>query len=113
MPMEDDSRNETNPLAGLDPAELLREAVAEDTLEGAPGFELPDPEDMAVLFPQIEILELIGRGGMGAVYKVRQKELDRVVALKILPRAISGTAGFAERFAREAKVLAKLNHPGS
>ena len=67
--------------------------------------------DLAPLFPQLEILELIGQGGMGAVYKARQKELDRIVALKILPPGI-GDAAFAERFAREAKALARLNHPG-
>jgi serine/threonine protein kinase len=59
----------------------------------------------------LEILELIGRGGMGAVYKARQKQLDRVVALKILPPGTGHDAAFAERFAREAKALAKLNHP--
>ena len=49
---------------------------------------------------------------MGAVYKARQKELDRIVALKILPPGIGHDAAFAGRFAREAKALAKLNHPG-
>ena len=49
---------------------------------------------------------------MGAVYKARQKELDRIVALKILPPGIGDDPAFAERFAREAKALAKLNHPG-
>ncbi|MEO7298030.1 MAG: serine/threonine-protein kinase [Verrucomicrobiota bacterium] len=71
----------------------------------------PTPEEIAVKFPQLEILGLIGRGGMGAVYKARQKELDRIVALKILPPGIGETPGFAERFTREAKALAKLNHP--
>ena len=49
---------------------------------------------------------------MGAVYKARQKALDRVVALKILPPGIGKDPAFAERFTREAKALAKLNHPG-
>ncbi len=49
---------------------------------------------------------------MGAVYKARQKNLDRIVALKILPPGIGDDPAFAERFAREAKALAKLNHPG-
>ncbi len=48
---------------------------------------------------------------MGAVYKARQKNLDRLVALKILPHD-AGDRGFAERFTREARTLAKLNHPG-
>ncbi|MEP6664121.1 MAG: protein kinase, partial [Verrucomicrobiota bacterium] len=71
----------------------------------------PTPEELAAKFPQLEILELLGRGGMGAVYKARQKELDRIVALKILPPGIGDAPGFAERFTREAKALAKLNHP--
>lgn len=49
---------------------------------------------------------------MGAVYKARQKELDRIVALKILPPDIGQDAAFAARFTREAKALARLNHPG-
>ncbi|MGC3991500.1 MAG: serine/threonine-protein kinase [Chthoniobacteraceae bacterium] len=48
---------------------------------------------------------------MGAVYKARQRALDRIVALKILPPGISVDPAFAERFTREAKALAKLNHP--
>jgi serine/threonine protein kinase len=62
-------------------------------------------------FPQLEILELIGRGGMGAVYKARQPSLDRLVALKILPPGVASDAGFAERFTREARALARLSHP--
>ncbi len=48
---------------------------------------------------------------MGAVYKARQKQLDRIVALKILPPGIGEEPAFAERFAREARALARLNHP--
>lgn len=75
-------------------------------------FAAPTPEELGRRFPQLEILGLLGQGGMGAVYKARQKQLDRVVALKILPPGIGGGAAFAERFAREARALAKLNHPG-
>ncbi len=75
-------------------------------------FTPPTVADLTPRFPQLEILELLGRGGMGAVYKARQKELDRVVALKILPPGIGEDPAFAERFAREAKALARLNHPG-
>jgi serine/threonine protein kinase len=75
-------------------------------------FVPPTVAELAPLFPQLEILECVGRGGMGAVYKARQKQLDRMVALKILPPGIGGDPAFAERFAREARALAKLNHPG-
>jgi serine/threonine protein kinase len=75
-------------------------------------FTPPTVADLTPLFPHLEVFELLGRGGMGAVYKAKQKELDRVVALKILPPGIGDDPAFAERFAREAKAMAKLNHPG-
>ena len=101
-------------LAGLCPACLLKQGAADETATGgqSPPFQPPSIAELAPLFPQLEILELIGKGGMGAVYKARQKELDRLVALKILPPGIGHDAAFAGRFAREAKALAKLNHPG-
>jgi len=76
-----------------------------------PPFVPPRPEELARHFPQLEILELRGRGGMGAVYKARQPTLDRLVALKILPPGVAGDPGFAERFTREARALARLSHP--
>jgi serine/threonine protein kinase len=78
---------------------------------GDSGFVPPAVEAIAKLFPQLEVLELIGRGGMGAVYKARQPGLDRLVALKILPPRAGGDPGFAERFMREARALARLSHP--
>ena len=92
----------------------MKVAMATGTAAGQekPGFTPPGIEELARKFPQLEIIELIGRGGMGAVYKARQKELDRIVALKILPPGIGDDAAFAERFAREAKAMARLNHPG-
>jgi serine/threonine protein kinase len=73
-------------------------------------FVAPEPKNLAEHFPQLEILELLGQGGMGAVYKARQKKLDRLVALKILPLESGNTPAFAERFNREAKALARLSH---
>lgn len=101
-------------LAGLCPACLLKAGAAADSATDArhPAFNPPTVAELAAKFPQLEILELIGKGGMGAVYKARQRQLDRVVALKILPPGIGGDPAFAERFAREARALAKLNHPG-
>jgi len=73
--------------------------------------EIPSLERISAAFPQLEILELIGRGGMGFVFKARQPHLDRFVALKLLPDKLAGDAKFAERFNREGRVLARLNHP--
>ena len=77
----------------------------------ASGFVPPTVEELAPLFPQLEILELLGKGGMGAVYKARQPGLDRLVAVKILPPEISRDPAFTERFQREARALARLSHP--
>jgi serine/threonine protein kinase len=77
----------------------------------SPAFIPPSPADLARHFPQLEILELVGQGGMGAVYKARQPKLDRLLALKILPPEVARDPTFAERFTREARSLARLNHP--
>lgn len=85
--------------------------AGDDPSSGEPRFHAPSVAELAGRFPRLEILEFIGQGGMGAVYKARQPELDRLVALKILPPDIGGDAAFAGRFAREARALAQLNHP--
>jgi ankyrin repeat protein/predicted Ser/Thr protein kinase len=72
---------------------------------------VPDQTELARYFPQLEILEWLGRGGMGWVFKARQKNLDRLVALKVLPPRIGNDPAFSERFQREARALARLNHP--
>ena len=56
------------------------------------------------------MLECLGRGGMGVVYKARQKALDRLVAIKILAGEWQDEPGFRERFEKEAKLLAQLSH---
>ena len=58
-----------------------------------------------------ELLDKIGEGSMGVVYKARQKSLDRVVALKILSPRLARNARYVARFEREARAVAKLNHP--
>ncbi len=99
-------------LAGLCPACLLAQGAATETREGGtPHFQPPSLGEISRLFPQLEILGLLGAGGMGAVYKARQPALDRFVALKILPATGSGEINFAERFNREARALARLSHP--
>ncbi len=79
-------------------------------VSGAP-FVPPTPAQLAPHFPDLEILELVGHGGMGVVYKARQKHLDRLVALKILSPKIGRDPAFRERFAREARAMAMLSHP--
>ena len=86
--------------------------ITGETSPAKPSAAPPLPvSDVAKLFPQLTILECLGRGGMGAVYKARQPRLDRVVALKILSPEKQGNQKFAERFEREARALAKLHHP--
>src|SRR5262245_22953558 len=58
-----------------------------------------------------EIVSPLGAGGMGEVYRARDKRLGRDVALKVIPEAFAGDAQRLARFEREAKVLASLNHP--
>jgi serine/threonine protein kinase len=87
-------------------------AVTESQAErSATGFVPPQPSELAARFSQLEILELIGHGGMGAVYKARQPGLERIVAVKILPPHAGQDPAFAERFAREARAMARLSHP--
>jgi len=58
-----------------------------------------------------EILSAIGAGGMGEVYRARDTRLERIVAVKILPDHLSDRAELRERFEREARTIASLNHP--
>ena len=79
--------------------------------------ERPDSSPVSVerlrgMFPQLSVQGLLGRGGMGAVYKARQSTLDRSVALKVMLPDLGSDPSFAERFLREARALASLDHPG-
>lgn len=71
----------------------------------------PSLKELANLLPQYEMHEIIGVGGMGAVYKARQIALDRWVAIKVLPVAASQNAEDTQRFIKEARSMAKLVHP--
>ena len=57
------------------------------------------------------VIEPIGRGGMGEVYRAHDTRLDRAVAIKVLPPHVADDAGLKDRFTREAKTLAALSHP--
>lgn len=108
-----------DPPQGLCPACLLQQGInptAGPTAFDTPNRNVPDDasltiEQLAIAFPQLDQFQLIGRGGMGVVFKARQKQLDRFVALKLLSSRIVQSAAFTERFGREARALARLNHP--
>src|SRR5262245_3912031 len=87
---------------GICPECLLKAGFASGSGSGTSGgaFVPPPIDAVSKLFPQLEILELIGKGGMGAVYKARQPGLDRLVALKILPPRSGSDTDFALRFTR-------------
>src|SRR6516164_4209724 len=58
-----------------------------------------------------QVVEFLGAGGMGEVYKARDTRLDRTVAVKSLPASLAADPQFRDRFAREARVLSGLDHP--
>ena len=103
---------------GTEPDDVAPESVAVGAATASSPAEpgkaaetVPTPEEIAPCFPELEVLSLLGQGGMGAVYKARQRSLDRLVALKIIRPQSAHDPGFALRFAREARALARLNHP--
>jgi tRNA A-37 threonylcarbamoyl transferase component Bud32 len=96
---------------GICPACLMAQGAETEGAAPRPRFEPPPLETVAALFPKLEIVALLGAGGMGAVYKARQPDLDRFVALKLLPKDGEAEGVSAERFNREARALARLGHP--
>ena len=102
---------------GICPVCVLNLAT-ENSQEQEPGSDpkpvvdaVAQPHELSGKFPNLEIVSLLGRGGMGAVYLARQTSLDRIVALKVLSSGLAEDPSFTERFAREAKTLARLTHP--
>ncbi len=71
----------------------------------------PSPEELSRRLPDLDDFELIGPGGMGTVYRARHRPLDRPVAVKVLHAHLQDDASFAERFTREARTMARLDHP--
>lgn len=116
--MNEDERSSDEPrapeddLQGLDPRGLIEEVLK--TRTPSDNWEPPSPEHIGSLLKDYNVEHLIGRGGMGAVYKGVQIKLKRSVAIKLLPAELADAEGenFAARFEKEAQVLASLNHPG-
>jgi eukaryotic-like serine/threonine-protein kinase len=74
-------------------------------------FEAPTLEALSELLPAYDFTAFIAQGGMGAVYKARQRALDRDVAVKVLPRELGDDPEFRQSFETEAKAMGRLNHP--
>ncbi|MBL9171295.1 MAG: protein kinase [Verrucomicrobiales bacterium] len=96
---------------GLCSACLVESVLASDPDEPAPSMPPDQPVPLVKILGEFELLERIGQGGMGVVYKARQAQLDRLVALKLIhSREVAGP-DFAERFRIEARAAASLEHP--
>jgi len=79
--------------------------------DGAALPESTDPLVGQVLLGQFEILETVGRGAMGTVYRARQATMERLVAVKVLRKELVRDAAVIKRFQREARAVARLQHP--
>src|ERR1019366_5310686 len=88
----------------------LLDQQADSFLESAPVSAIKALRAGAKL-GNFEIMELLGRGGMGEVWKARDARLNRIVAIKILPPRLAGSAESRDRFEREARMIASFNHP--
>ncbi|HEY7310810.1 MAG TPA: protein kinase [Gemmataceae bacterium] len=103
-----------------DPFVALVRASAASTLDtpiaAAIDQDTPEPVHFAIpaalsRHPRYRVLEVIGAGGMGVVYKAVHRLMDRVVALKVLHRRFTEHSDFVERFRREVQAVARLSHP--
>ncbi len=98
--------------ANLTPGSESNDPSVQRTSGGNWRWEPPSAAELQALMPGYTVEGLLGRGGMGAVYKGVQINLDRVVAIKILPPGVEREdPSFADRFKNEARLMAKLNHP--
>ncbi|MFN0078529.1 MAG: serine/threonine-protein kinase [Prosthecobacter sp.] len=103
------SQPDNDALFGNNVSDLFRGALESPISQP---WQPPTPEHLAAMLPQYQIESLIGRGGMGAVYRGQQASLKRAVAIKLLPAEFSANAEFISRFEREAQTLASLSHQG-
>jgi serine/threonine protein kinase len=119
IPASDAQQPPPEPPPGPGPITPEFEPTGANSLTVDPGgASVPVPADDQEPDPWIgrsianfEIVQKLGQGGMGVVYKGRQRSLDRTVAIKILGKALSENQEFIKRFEREAKSIARISHP--
>ncbi|MCD4825607.1 MAG: serine/threonine protein kinase [Phycisphaerae bacterium] len=134
MMMDENNANETDEAIGNPAEDAVGEAVEDAAVEDAAGetvaanpqpIPVPvpvdppaeaangsDPEEQAKRqIPGYQILEKLGAGAMAVVFKARQISLDRIVAIKVLPKKLSADKEYVERFYAEGQAAAKLNNP--
>lgn len=99
------------PSPSLDSPSIGDAPVTMDQSKSAYGFDQKVASIIESQFPGLEILGLLGQGGMGMVFKARQTSLDRIVAIKVIRSDTEHRESFEVRFSREARALASLNHP--
>jgi len=118
-PDEPDTRDELLSLLGVaDEARPFFDSLAQAVISASPWADDPSPDVGVGTDPMIgrtlrqyHIEEVLGRGGMGIVYRARDTRLDRIVALKFLPPHLSADEAAKERFLVEARAAAALDHP--
>lgn len=104
--------SEQPPDAAGSPAALLALGLGPVGTESVANMDEDDLSSFLCAMPDLELYECLGRGGMGRVYRARQLRLDRFVAVKLMSAELCEDPEFRERFEREARALARLDHAG-
>jgi serine/threonine protein kinase/DNA-binding response OmpR family regulator len=97
--------------AGTDAAVMAQHLIGAEKLTPFQAAAVSERRFAELLMGNYEVLDRLGAGGMGTVYKARHRRMKRVVAIKVLPRTAGQSAAFLRRFQREVEAVARLSHP--